>query len=81
MAKSIGDVDLTGDRCLVLASDTLDDQAGYTAFSPGRTDNRIYLITQPEPEPAPAPSERRTISCQASRRDSTIRDAMTAWRG
>ncbi len=41
----------TVDRCLVLASDTLDGQAGYTALSRGRVDNRIYLIAQPETDP------------------------------
>jgi hypothetical protein len=41
----------TVDRCLVLASDTLDGQMGYTALSRGRIDNRIYLIAQPETDP------------------------------
>ena len=38
---------LTVDRCLVLASDTLDHHAGYTALSRGRIENRIYLVEQP----------------------------------
>jgi conjugative relaxase-like TrwC/TraI family protein len=42
---------LTVERCLILASDTLDHQAGYTALSRGRADNRIYLVSQPEPDP------------------------------
>ncbi len=41
----------TVDRCLVLVSDTLDGQAGYTALSRGRVDNRVYLIAQPENDP------------------------------
>ena len=39
---------LSVDRCLVLASDTLDHHAGYTALSRGRIDNRIYLVEQPD---------------------------------
>jgi conjugative relaxase-like TrwC/TraI family protein len=42
---------LTVDRCLILASDTLDHQAGYTALSRGRTENRIYIVAQPEADP------------------------------
>jgi hypothetical protein len=34
---------LTVDRCLILGSDTLDHNAGYTALSRGRAENRIYL--------------------------------------
>jgi hypothetical protein len=42
---------LTVDRCLVLASDTLDRNAGYTALSRGRAENRIYLHgALPDPE-------------------------------
>jgi hypothetical protein len=42
---------LTVDRCLVLATDTLDHNAGYTALSRGKTENRIYLHgTLPDPE-------------------------------
>jgi conjugative relaxase-like TrwC/TraI family protein len=42
---------LTVDRCLVLGSDTLDHNAGYTALSRGRADNRIYLHdAAPDPE-------------------------------
>ncbi len=42
---------LTVDRCLVLASDTLDRNAGYTALSRGRAENCIYLHeAQPDPE-------------------------------
>jgi hypothetical protein len=37
---------LSVDRCLVLASDTLDHHGGYTALSRGRIDNRIYLVAQ-----------------------------------
>jgi conjugative relaxase-like TrwC/TraI family protein len=42
---------LTVDRCLVLASDTLDRNAGYTALSRGRAESRIYLHgALPDPE-------------------------------
>jgi conjugative relaxase-like TrwC/TraI family protein len=42
---------LTVDRCLVLGSDTLDHNAGYTALSRGRAENRIYLHdAAPDPE-------------------------------
>jgi conjugative relaxase-like TrwC/TraI family protein len=34
---------LTVDRCFVLASDTLDHNAGYTALSRGKAENRIYV--------------------------------------
>jgi conjugative relaxase-like TrwC/TraI family protein len=51
---------LSVDRCLILASDTLDHQAGYTALSRGRAENRIYLVAQPEADPDAhfAPRER-----------------------
>ena len=42
---------LTVDRCLVLATDTLDHNAGYTALSRGKAENRIYLHgALPDPE-------------------------------
>jgi hypothetical protein len=42
---------LTVDRCLVLATDTLDHNAGYTALSRGKSDTRIYLHSAlPDPE-------------------------------
>ena len=42
---------LTVDRCLVLATDTLDHNAGYTALSRGKAENRIYLHgALPNPE-------------------------------
>jgi conjugative relaxase-like TrwC/TraI family protein len=52
---------LTVDRCLLLGTDSLDQQTGYTALSRGRHDNRIYLVDHHEPDPAthgrPAPSD------------------------
>ena len=51
---------ITVDRCLVLASDTLDRQAGYTALSRGRNDNRIYLVAQPPTDPETHHPERDT---------------------
>ena len=42
---------LTVDRCLLLGTDSLDQQTGYTALSRGRRDNRIYLVEQHEPDP------------------------------
>jgi Ti-type conjugative transfer relaxase TraA len=51
---------ITVDRCLVLASDTLDRQSGYTALSRGRNDNRIYLVAQPPTDPEAHHPERDT---------------------
>ncbi len=55
---------LTVDRCLVLATDTLDHNAGYTALSRGKAENRIYLHgALPDPEattPTATPSSRVT---------------------
>jgi conjugative relaxase-like TrwC/TraI family protein len=42
---------LTVDRALILASDTLDANLGYTALSRGRAQNRLYLVEQHEPDP------------------------------
>ena len=39
---------MTCDRTLVLASGALFREAGYTALSRGRTENRLYVIA-PEP--------------------------------
>jgi Ti-type conjugative transfer relaxase TraA len=42
---------LTVDRCLILATDTLDHNAGYTALSRGRAENRFYVHgALPDPE-------------------------------
>jgi hypothetical protein len=41
---------LTVDRCLLLGTDRLDQQTGYTALSRGRRDNRIYVVEQHEPD-------------------------------
>ncbi len=68
---------ITVDRCLVLASDTLDRQAGYTALSRGRTDNRIYLVAQPPADPeahhlerdTPDPSAQLAAALQPDRRE------------
>ena len=68
---------ITADRCLVLASDTLDRQAGYTALSRGRTDNRIYLVAQPAADPeahhperdTPDPTEQLAAALRPDRRE------------
>ncbi len=68
---------ITVDRCLVLASDTLDRQAGYTALSRGRTDNRIYLVAQSPADPeahhperdTPDPSAQLAAALQPDRRE------------
>jgi hypothetical protein len=54
---------MTVDRCLVLASDTLDHQAGYTALSRGRTDNRIYLVER-ELDPEAHHHERQPLDAR-----------------
>ena len=36
----------TYDHCLVLGSDQLTSEAGYTAMSRGRIDNTLYLATE-----------------------------------
>ena len=41
----------TVNHCLILGSDTLDANRGYTALSRGRNINRIYLVEQHEPDP------------------------------
>jgi conjugative relaxase-like TrwC/TraI family protein len=41
----------TVDTCLLLGSDTLDQNRGYTALSRGRTNNRIYLVETHQPDP------------------------------
>ncbi len=40
----------TVDSCLLLGSDTLDENHGYTALSRGRDNNRIYLVEQRTPD-------------------------------
>ena len=63
---------LTVDRCLVLATDTLDHNAGYTALSRGKADNRIYLHgALPDPEAhhpdRAAPPAREALAASLSR--------------
>ena len=60
---------ITVDRCLVLASDTLDRQAGYTALSHGRNDNRIYLVAQPPTDPETHHPEREHPDPNAATRE------------
>ena len=71
---------LTVDRCLILASDTLDHNAGYTALSRGRAENHIYLHgALPDPEAHYADrhtSEPRDVLAAALTRDRADRLAI-----
>ncbi len=67
---------LTVDRCFVLTSDTVDHNAGYTALSRGRAENRIYLHgALPDPEAhhvdrhALEPREQLTVALGRDRHD------------
>ena len=67
----------TVDRAFILAGDgDLDRQAGYTALSRGRLENRLYLPT-PEPDPADtlAPSEQPTAEPDNERRQALLEHA------
>jgi conjugative relaxase-like TrwC/TraI family protein len=73
---------LSVDRCLILASDTLDHQAGYTALSRGRSENRIYLVEQPEvdldahfvPQERPEPLDQLAAALRTDRGQHLARD-------
>jgi conjugative relaxase-like TrwC/TraI family protein len=72
----------TVDACLVLASDTLDRNAGYTALSRGRTTNRLYLVERHTDEPdahrhvpnIETPAERVTAALRVSKADRLAAD-------